>query len=301
MPESGHLESEGFRLETTYPAQFDYFEPNFNNPSVGPIFRQLYFREAFQHLVDQTGWIKAFYDGIGVPTYGPVPPTPANPYADALERVNPDPFSVADARFLLASHGWQVRPGGTTMCVRPGQGAGECGAGIAAGKQLVFSLMYPTGYSYTDSAMVNLQSTASEVGIKLNLKEVTEDDVTGTILSCAASSPSCSWQLGQYALGWPFSPDHFPTGEEIFATGALGNVSNYSDATTDRLIVATTTAPPSAEQQALDAYEDQVRTALPDFWQPSPGQVVSLQGNLRGYVFDPYSAITPEDWYFAGR
>ncbi len=298
VPRSASLEARGFKLDTTYPAQFDYFEPNFNNPSVGAILRQLYFRQAFQHLVNQTGWIKAFYDGVAVPTYGPIPPVPANPYADSLEKVNPYPFSVKEAKSILSSHGWKVRPGGLTTCAHAGTGKDECGAGIPAGKALSFTLMYPVGYSYTDSSMANLASTAKEVGIELSLREVSEDTITGTILPCASSSSSCSWEIGQYAVGWPYNPDHYPTGEEIFATGALGNVSNYSNATSNKLIEATTTASSSGEQKALDAYQNQIRTILPNFWQPSPGEVVSLQGNLKGYVFNPYSAITPEDWYF---
>ena len=89
LPQSGALRSQGYQLVDWYPFQFDYFEPNFNNPTVGPILRQLYFRQALQHLVDQQGWIHAYYGGLGVPTYGPVPASPPNPYADARAAVEP--------------------------------------------------------------------------------------------------------------------------------------------------------------------------------------------------------------------
>ena len=78
------------------------------------------------------GWIHAYYDGLGVPTYSPVPASPANPYSDARASVNPYPFSVPAARALLAAHGWSVVPGGVTPAPRPGTAAGECGAGIKA-------------------------------------------------------------------------------------------------------------------------------------------------------------------------
>ena len=68
LPQSGALKSQGYQLVDWFPFQFDYFEPNFNNPTVGPILRQLYFRQALQHLVDQQGWIHAYYGGLGVPT-----------------------------------------------------------------------------------------------------------------------------------------------------------------------------------------------------------------------------------------
>jgi peptide/nickel transport system substrate-binding protein len=298
LPQSGALEAQGYQLVDWYPFQFDYFEPNFNNPQVGPILRELYFREAFQHLVDQQGWIHAYYGGLGLATYGPVPASPPNPYADANASVNPYPFSVSAARTLLSGHGWKVVPNGVTTCARPGTGPSECGKGIAAGEGLNFTLMYPSGLVYTDGAMVDLQSVAKQVGIEIALKEVTPTTIASTILSCLPSQAACTWQLGQYGAGWVFEPDHYPSGEEIFETGALGNVANYSNATTDRLIAATTKAPVSGARAALDAYQDQVRLELPNFWQPSPGTLVTLQSNLHGFVPNAYGFISPEEWYF---
>jgi len=298
LPQSGSLRSQGYQLVDWYPFQFDYFEPNFNNPQVGPILRELYFREAFQHLVDQQGWIHAYYGGLGLATYGPVPAMPPNPYADANASVNPYPFSVPAARALLVGHGWKVVPNGVTNCARPGTGPTECGKGIGAGEGLNFTLMYPSGLVYTDGAMVDLQSVAKQVGIEIALKEVTPTTIASTILSCEPSQAACSWQLGQYGAGWVFEPDHYPSGEEIFETGALGNVANYSNPTTDRLIAATTKAPVAGARAALDAYQDQVRLELPNFWQPSPGTLVTVQANLHGFVPNAYGFISPEEWYF---
>ena len=298
LPQTGALKAQGYQLVDWFPFQFDYFEPNFNNPEVGPILRQLYFREAFQHLVDEKGWIHAYYGGLGLPTYGPVPARPPNPYADADASVNPYPFSIPAARALLVGHGWRVVPNGVTTCARPGVAADDCGVGIARGEGLNFTLMYPSGLVYTDGSMVDLQSVAKQVGIEIALKEVTPTTIASTILSCLPSQAACTWQLGQYGAGWVFEPDHYPSGEEIFETGALGNVANYSNATTDRLIAATTKAPVSGARAALDAYQDQVRLELPNFWQPSPGTLVTLQSNLHGFVPNAYGFISPEEWYF---
>jgi peptide/nickel transport system substrate-binding protein len=298
LPQSGALRSQGYQLVDWYPFQFDYFEPNFNNPTVGPILRQLYFRQAFQHLVDQTGWIHAYYGGLGVPTYGPVPASPANPYADANASVNPYPFSVPAARSLLSEHGWKVVPNGVTTCARPGTGVNECGRSITSGEGLNFTLLYPSGLPYTDGSMVDLQSVARKVGIEIALQVATPTTIASTILSCSASQAACSWELGQYGTGWVFEPDHYPSGEEIFETGALGNVANYSNSTTDKLILATTTTSAAGAQAALDSYQDQVRLELPNFWQPSPGTLVTIQSNLEGFVPNAYGFISPEEWYF---
>ena len=54
--------------------------------------------------------------------------------------------------------------------------------------------------------------------------------------------------------------------------------------TTDSLIAATTKTPPAGAKAALDAYQDQVRLELPNFWQPSPGTLVTVQSALHGFV-----------------
>ena len=295
LPQSGALRAEGYQLVDWYPFQIDYFEPNLENPTVGPILRQLYFRQAFQHLVDEQGWIDAYYGGLGVPTYGPVPASPPNPYADAKDSVNPYPFSVPAAAKLLSAHGWKVVANGLSTCARSGTGPRQCGKGIRAGEGLNFNLIYPSGLPYTDGSMVDLQSVAKQVGIEIALNQVTTTTIAETILSC---QKSCNWELGQYGAGWVFEPDHYPSGEEIFETGALGNVSDYSNKTTDRLIKATTTTPAAGAKAALDAYEDQVRLELPNFWQPSPGTLVTVQSNLHGFCPNAYGFISPEEWYF---
>src|SRR5258708_21060692 len=102
--------AQGYQLVKAFPFGFDYFEPNFNNPKVGPIFRQLYFRQAFQHLVDQSGWIHAYYGGLGVPTYSPVPASPANPFADARAPADPYPFTVPAPRAPPPAPRWRLVP-----------------------------------------------------------------------------------------------------------------------------------------------------------------------------------------------
>jgi peptide/nickel transport system substrate-binding protein len=298
VPQGPSLQSQGYRLSEFYPYGFDYFEPNFNNPVMGPVLRQLYFRQAFEHLVNQSGWIHAYYQGLGAPTYSPVPAEPANPYSNPQARVNPYPFSVSAAARILKAHGWKVVANGTTSCAHPGSGSGQCGAGITAGKQLHFTLMYPTGMSSTDGAMVDLQSVARQVGIRITLKEVTTATIDAEIEPCAPHSAACSWQLGQYGAAWVFAPDHYPTGEEIFQTGALGNVGSYSNPAIDRLIKATTTTSANSAQRALDAYANAVRLDLPDFWQPSPGTLMTFQSNLAATTPNAYGYLSPEEWYF---
>ena len=69
---------------------------DFNN-----IVAQLYFRQAMQHLEDQQGQIKAYFNGAGDPAYGPIPAYPKSPFLPANAATNPYPFSVAQRDDML--------------------------------------------------------------------------------------------------------------------------------------------------------------------------------------------------------
>src|SRR2546427_1393889 len=115
--------------------QITYFQINFANATNGALYKQLYMRQALQHLVDQTSYIKNIFKGFAYPDYGPVPIKPANNFADQVEQSNPYPFDVSAATKLLKDNGWTVNAGGVSTCSNPGTGAGQCGAQIASGQK----------------------------------------------------------------------------------------------------------------------------------------------------------------------
>jgi len=284
----------GYNVVNFYPFAFNYMPLNFNNPTVGPIFRQLYFRQAFQHLVDQTGWDIAFYHGAATPSYGPVPIEPPNPFADAFERANPYPFSVASAKAILEAHGWKIVPGGTSTCIDPA----KCGAGIEMGQPLTFSLLYQTGDASFSSSMENLASVAATAGMRLELKTEGVNEVLSAAAPCTASEASCSWQIAAWADSWGYEPDFYPTGGEIFATGAGSNAGSYSSSRMDALIDATHVAGPVGSQRALDAYQNFAASQLPVIYAPYQGIPTVVSTRLAGFTFQPIGFLDPESWYF---
>ena len=60
-------------------------------------------------------------------------------------------------------------PGGTTTCVKPGTGPGECGAGIKAGEGISFNVDYASGAVSTQDEMEDLAAQARKVGINISL------------------------------------------------------------------------------------------------------------------------------------
>jgi len=273
----------------------NYFPLNFGNPTVGPIFAQLYFRQALQSLVDQNSIITAAAKGYGVPTTGPIPLYPDSPLVSALERQNPYPFDLNAAKNDLTSHGWDVVPGGTSSCARPGTGPTECGAGISAGQKLEFDMQYASGQQTVDTAMQSLKSNAAQVGIQLRTSTAPFNTVIGAAVPC--SGAKCTWQMANWGGGWVFAPDYYPTGESIFGTGAASNSGSYSDKTMDGLIHETNVRSGTAP---MLAYEDALARALPVIWQPNYTYTLTEVANgLSGVTpQNPFGAITPEDWHY---
>ena len=121
----------------------------------GKIFRQLYFRQAFQNLVDQPLYINKIDKGYGVPTYGPVPVAAGRtPSSSQVEKTNPYPYSLSKAKSLLSSHGWKVVPGGTDHLHRPGHRRQPVRRRHPRrGASSTFNLQYASGNSHPDQLM----------------------------------------------------------------------------------------------------------------------------------------------------
>jgi peptide/nickel transport system substrate-binding protein len=286
-----------YTMDPLYTWSINYLPYNFNSTgdagNAGKIFSQLYFRQAMQLLVDQPSSISKIIRGYGIPTFGPVPNQPPNTFVSPEVKDNPYPYSPAKAASLLKNHGWTVVPRGTTTCTSPGTGDNHCGSGIPAGAKLSFELPYAPVTDSTSQLMKAEQASWASVGINVTLSQQPFSTVTATAVTCSAG-PSCSWELANWAYGWLFSPDYYPTGELNFQTGAGSNVGSYSDPTNDANIVATTTQTP------LTRYENYLAEQLPVLYQPN--SVTALTETAKGLTGttpqNPLWSITPENWRF---
>jgi peptide/nickel transport system substrate-binding protein len=296
LKEIPYFKSHGFAIKPWPVFYNEVVELGFTSKTWGPLVKQLYIRQALQHLINQPGIVAAIYRGYAVPDYGPVPIDPPSSLATAFERKNPYPFSVSAAMSLLREHGWSVHPEGVDTCAKPGTGPGECGAGIPAGARLTLNMLYPSGVVANTTLATYLHSTFSEAGITLNVAP--SANVLGTALPCTATQASCSWQLVDFgSVSWFYGNDNYPTGGQLFATGASFNLGGYSNSTVDAQIQATHVDP---SVQALYTYEDTIATQLPVLFQPvTPLQVSVIKDDLAGVL--PQNTIlnlNPEKWYF---
>jgi peptide/nickel transport system substrate-binding protein len=268
---------------------------NFGNPAMaGHLIRQPYVRQALQSCLDQEYGAREIYQGYGWSQSGPVPMLPAsNLVSPGLGRGR-WPFDVDRARALLVANGWDVSRW-PAVCVRPGTGAGEAGAGIPAGTRLTFSLRYWKGRPALTRLMRQFAADAGKAGIELRLSEV-----VGSVLA-AEDGPGMStperprlWELSCWGGGWAYN---YPTGENLFQSRAAANFSNYQDPRADELIAATVT---TDDIGALHRYQEYISEQAPVIFMPTfPRRLLEIASNLRGVTpVNPYGLINPENWYY---
>jgi peptide/nickel transport system substrate-binding protein len=288
------LESKGYAVTPWKGWAITYIPYNFNNPQAGPIFKQLYVRQAIQHAVDQDSIVKNIWRDMAVAGHGPVPQDEASPFISDTQKNKPYPFDLAKAKQLLESHGWQTGADGVAVCDAPD----KCGPGIAAGTPLRLTLLAESGSRETDNMMAELKSSLSKIGVALDLKQAPLNTVLGSSKACKPEQPECSWQLSFFGTQGSWYFPAYPSGEQIFGTGATSNLGSYSDPEADRLIAASTS---SADHDSMKAYGDYLARELPVIWLPNPVyQISAIKKNVRGVTQDPLAAMQPQRWSVGG-
>jgi peptide/nickel transport system substrate-binding protein len=284
-----------YSLTAVYPWEISYYPYNFNNPTAGPIFSQLYFRQAFQDLVDQEGVINGPMHGYGKVVTGPVATYPQTSYLSPALAKGPDPWTlnIPGARNLLKQHGWGGT-GAALVCTDAGSGPGQCGPGVQAGAALTFTLMYATGVDYMESSARELASNASLAGIQIKLDAEPFNTVTGD----AFDPTNTGWQLAEWG-SWTYDPDYLPTGETLFLAGSANNAGNYNSSENNTLIGDTLQArTASSFNQAMYSWEDYLSGQLPVVYMPNAAQLVETINGLDVGPQNSALMITPEMWFY---
>jgi peptide/nickel transport system substrate-binding protein len=282
-----------------YPAfGFNYVVYNFKNQTghFADVIKQLYMRQAFAHLEDEAGYIKAFMHGAGGPAYGPVPSIPATPFTPDNAKTNPYPFSVDKAVSILKAHGWTVHPGGTSVCASAGSGPNQCGDGIPAGTKLAFNLIYDSQTALTTQMVTDLVSQAKKAGFNITLKSDNFNHMVATYYNVVNPKAINDWAMEDFG---GFSLSSYPTTNGIFNASGAFNFGSYSDPKADALIKASTTSsdPNAVKKEAAYLTEQQ-----PGLFQPANDRIrvwkKTLSGPPASFESLTQFQLTPELWYF---
>jgi peptide/nickel transport system substrate-binding protein len=291
-PPSNPLAAEGYTLDPAYEYGIGYAYINFNNPTYGPVFKQLYFRQALMMLDNQKSMATSTGRGYSYPTSAGVPPEPSagNPFVSSVMQENggqgPYPYDPSKAEALLSAHGWKT-VGGVLTC------EGNCGPGIAKGTQAKFSIMYTSGLSVQDSWVQILKSGLSQAGIQLTAVPETFDDLLVDTVPCKPTASNCKWTF-LYLGGWLFSgPGFEPTGEPLYQTGAPNNSGGYSNPEMDTLIKETQT---SASMTVFHDYANYNAEQVPSLWFPWNTGIDAVSNDLHNATWSPFTTWFPQFW-----
>ncbi len=295
IPQISRLEQEGYEV-VGWPAWGFTFAPlNFSSETAGPLFKQLYIRQALQYEINQPLDIKSILDGYGYTTNGPAPAEPASQFVSKQQASQPYPYNPAKAKALLQSHGWRIAPNGADVCVRPGSGTSECGSGIAKGKHLAFKMSYASGIPFIESEVEAFKSDLTGIGVDLSLAgEPFAQDFSQW---AACSSASCWQSLYWSSPGWIYNDNvNAPFGDVLFDSTGASNGGQYNSAEADKLLDAVH----SGSLPALYAYENYISKDLPVLWFPNTDQEIAvIKKSMTGALpLDPDQNIYPQDWSF---
>jgi peptide/nickel transport system substrate-binding protein len=262
-----------YRMSVTVPYAFNYAAMNYS--SSNPLqaeFEQLYIRQALQESIDEPGIVHDVDANYAVANYSPLPPTAA----PALSKTPTSSYAYnpTSAKALLTSHGWTLV--GTIMtCTSPGTTAGHCGANIAQGAQLGFSLMYVTGNPIVDATVTTMVSDWQSIGVL-----VTATANTFNLLAAACTVGSgTQWSMCWSGESWTYEPNFYPSGDQTFLSGADSNLGGYDDVEMNALITADTTG-----KASLSSYEQYAASQLPVLYLPTNETLSETARDLRSSI-----------------
>jgi peptide/nickel transport system substrate-binding protein len=292
------LEAEGYDASAVPTPGVAEVLPNLYNPTNGPILRQLYIRQAMEDLIDRPLIVSKVFAGYADPGNGAVPVNYGQQWDSPAEKGwGPYPYDPSKAIALLKANGWKVVPNGVDTCQKAGSGPGDCGAGITAGEQLAFTMLFASGSDDFDEQNADIQTTEALGGIKITLKGEPFNTLVATTGTCNAQShPTsiCNWQLQQYGYD-PYSLD--PSGAGLWNTDGVSNYGGYSSPEMDSLINQTEYGSSSS---AFFAYENYAAQQLPVLYLPNADFIWLYKKNLaNAFPASPFDAtVNPEIWYY---
>jgi peptide/nickel transport system substrate-binding protein len=240
-----------------------------------------YMRGVFAELVDQATIIKRVYHGWAVPAYGPVPSAPRSPYLAATAAKAGWSYDPAQAAATLRAHGWDVKPGGQTVCRTPGQGAGKCGAGIPKGTpiKLVWANVAGSGSPVgTRESAIFAADARRAAGIEVSF-------VSGRFSFLTAEYNDQNPAAGAYVNDWAVNnfggvyTDYYPTQSGLLSLGGSLNLGGYDDPRAERLMAASVT---SRSPLAISHEVAYLARAYPVLYMPDQDWITAVSPKLGG-------------------
>lgn len=273
-------------------------EYGFTNPTYGPLVKQLYLRQALQHLVTENLYISKALHGYGQPDYGNVSVLSHTNVVSPLLRRPLYPYSVTSAKKLLSSHGWKLGKDGIDYCARPGSGANECGAGISSGRKLSLLVVYATGSTSTLAEVSAFSAAAAKAGVHFQLRG--ESETTEETEGECPPGPCDYGLLVEAGELWTYGyNDGVPEASQEFGTGAFYG-GGYTSPEANRLFERVKEST-SSSFTALYKMEDYLAKNCAGLWLPVTEPITIVSPKLKGWSpLLPNTVYQPTRWYLTG-
>ena len=255
---------------------------------------QPYADEALDELINQNAIIKGVYHGWAVPASGPIPSAPDSPFAPASSASAVFPFNPSGAVKLLKAHGWDVKPGGQTVCAKAGSGAGDCGAGIPKGTPFKF-VWSNVPESVASTGVLESQAFSSQAkasaGIDIVLTTKTFNFLTTDYNDAnpAAKKYTNDWAVNNFG-GIQF--DYYPTQDGLLSPGAGFNLGDYDNPAVIKLMLASASSNSATAVQKEDELESK---QYPVFFMPDEDQINAVSSKVGGTT-DGFLELGSQIW-----
>jgi len=292
--EASYFSSNGFAVKPWRLFYNEDMEFGYTSKTWGALFKQLYVRQALQHLVTEKLYIQRALHGYGLPDYGVVAAYPGSPFVSPKLRKDPYPYNPSAASKLLTEHGWARNGSGVDVCKRAGTASNECGAGIKKGEALKFPFVYETDTTSFLQEVSAFRTAAKSVGIDISLRGQTQTTMFSIIGVCP-TTPPCNYGMAGY---WGFMWDYgqyqvVPSGDNQFGKTNYWS-GGYSTPRATQLIQATDY---KSGMQRLYADENYLQKSVASLWWPLQDSIAVIKKNLGGVQLSPYGTFTPSMWY----
>jgi len=274
------------KLWLLYPLQYDDLLVNMNESKVkvnnapdgvGPLFNQLYIRQAVQMGIDQPAINKATMNGNGIDEYTAITAKPKTEFfPPGLKALYP--YNPTRGKKLLENHGWKDVNGVMTK----------------GKQQLSFTLEYASGNQSLADQVTLIQEGLALEGIKVKLSPATFNTLI-------AQKPD-QWEMMEY--GGITYGGSYPSGDGLFETPGVGlDSQGYSSPEMVKLI-QDSLKPGTTKQSlaALDSYLAYVAQDLPMQFVPDAPVYEEQTTNLHGIraTFNPFTQYPqPQYWYYS--
>ena len=267
----------------------------------GKVIAQPYVRGALAELVDEPKIIRDVYHGWAVPAYGPAPTAPRSPLIPGSVTQAPYAYSPAKAVATLRAHGWSVKPGRESTCVKPGTSPHECGAGIPAGTPIKFVWAnLPASVATAGMAESEIFATDAKryAGIDVTLEA---EPFSFLIANYNDENPAAGkfrndWGVNNYG---GVNTDFYPTQDGLMTPSGGLNMGAYADPRADQLMAASVAGPAGGAEEDKAVQQEVAYFARhqPALYMPVQDTITAVNRRIGG-ARKAFLAMTQQDYAF---